>query len=202
MHELLSTEERIKVLQYVLERDVVGVEEVARATGMSKGLVSKVLSLLVKHGVAKKRGRKFTIPETPKKRELKRFLNFMVIYPKLIALKKDWIVSLGIYGSFARGENKPESDLDVWAFTKKPGISKSAKLKRELERAVGREVNLLVLTPNRLRALRENDPVFYYSLVYGSMVIWGESLDRVSSLLGEGTAQKGGSLKGERVVEH
>ena len=202
MHELLSTGERIKVLHYVLERDTVGVEEVANATGLSKGLVSKTLSLLVKYGMAKKDGRKFKILETPQKRELKRFLNFVTLYPKLKALKEDWIISLGVYGSFARGENRPESDLDVWVFTKNPGISRSARLKREIELAVGREVNLLLLTPKRLNALRENDPVFYYSLVYGSLVIWGDPLDRISGLRGEGTAQKGGALKGERTVEH
>ena len=202
MHELLSTAERIKVLQHVLERRTVGVEEVAKATGLSKGLVSKTLSLLVKEGIARKSGRKFTILETPQTRELKRFLNFMFLYPKLSSLKKDWTVSLGVYGSFARGENRPESDLDVWVFTKKPGISRSARLKREIELAVGREVNLLLLTPNRLKALRENDPVFYYSLVYGSLVMWGDPLDRISSLRGEGAAQKGGALKGEGIAEH
>ncbi|MDV3103348.1 MULTISPECIES: nucleotidyltransferase domain-containing protein [Thermococcus] len=202
MHELLSTEERIKVLQYVLERSLIGVEEVANATGLSKGLVSKTLSLLVKYGITKKEGRKFKILETPQKRELKRFLNFVTLYPKLKALKEDWIISLGVYGSFARGENRPESDLDVWVFTKKPGISRSAKLKRAIELAVGREVNLLLLTSNRLNALRENDPVFYYSLVYGSLIIWGEPLDRISSLRGEGTAQKGSAVKGERTAEH
>ncbi|WP_456366777.1 nucleotidyltransferase domain-containing protein [Thermococcus sp.] len=202
MHELLSTEERTRVLQYVLERDTVGVEEVAKATGLSKGLVSKTLSLLAKYGMAEKDGRKFKILETPQKRELKRFLNFVTLYPKLKDLKENWIISLGIYGSFARGENRPESDLDVWVFTKKPGISRSARLKREIELAVGREVNLLLLTPNRLKALRENDPVFYYSLVYGSLVVWGDPLDRISSLHGEGTAQKGSALKGERIVEH
>ncbi len=90
----------------------------------------------------------------------------------------------------------------MWVFAKKPGISRSARLKREIELAVEREVNLLLLTPNRLKALRENDPVFYYSLVYGSLVIWGDPLDRISSLRGEGTAQKGGALKGERYAEH
>ncbi|WP_297487324.1 hypothetical protein [Thermococcus sp.] len=103
MHKLLSTEKRTKVLRYVLERRLVGVEEVANATGLSKGLVSKTLSLLARYGIAKKEGRNFKILETPQKRELKRFLNFVTLYPKLKDLKEDWIISLGVYGSFARG---------------------------------------------------------------------------------------------------
>ncbi|WP_048151613.1 nucleotidyltransferase domain-containing protein [Palaeococcus ferrophilus] len=202
MHELLSTEERIKILRHVLEQPLVGVEETAKATGVSKGLVSKTLSLLVKYGIAEKRGRKFRILNNPKKRELKRFLNFTYLYPKLEGLREGWTLGLGVYGSFARGENTPESDLDVWVLTERPSIQKSASLKRKIEAVVGREVNLLVLTPGRLRNLRENDPVFYYSLVYGSMLVWGEALDRVSDLRGEGTAAKGSSLKGERTVKH
>ena len=103
MHELLSTEERIKVLQYALECRIVGVEEVAKVTRLSRELVSKTLSLLAKYGIAEKERRKLRIPEIPQKRELKRFLNFITLYPKLRALKEDWVVSLGLYGELREG---------------------------------------------------------------------------------------------------
>jgi len=179
MHELVSTPERIRILRYALERNRVGVEETARTTGLSKGLVSKTLRLLVDYRMAEKSGRGFRILNVPKTRELKRFINFLFLSEKVEPLKDEWVMALGIYGSFATGENTPESDLDVWIFVEKPSITRPASLKREIEKATGREVNLLLLTPERVRKLRADDPVFYYSLAYGSMVIWGEGLERI-----------------------
>ena len=197
MFELISTPERVRILTYALERKAVGVEETARATGLSKGLVSKTLNLLTKYGIAEKRGRKFVILQTPKTRELKRFLNFVVLSGKLEPLKEDWVLALGVYGSFARGENTDKSDLDVWILVEKPSILKTASLQRKIETATGREVDLLVLTPKRVKALRENDPVFYYSLAYGSMIIWGESLERIRDVPPKEPAEKDYTLAGE-----
>lgn len=60
MHELLSTPERVRILEEVLPKSTVGVEEVARKLDVSKGLVSKTLHLLVKHGIAAKKGESST----------------------------------------------------------------------------------------------------------------------------------------------
>jgi len=201
MFKLISTSERVRILTYVLERKAVGVEETARATGLSKGLVSKTLNLLIKYGVAEKRGRRFVIHLTPKTRELKRFLNFVVLSEKLEPLREDWILALGIYGSFARGENTDKSDLDVWILVEKPSILRTASLRRKIETVTGREVDLLVLTPKRVKALRENDPVFYYSLAYGSMIIWGESLERIRDVPSKEPAEKGYTLTREGPAE-
>jgi len=202
MHELVSTEERIRILAYALERHRVGVEETARATGLSKGLVSKTLHLLVKYGMAKKSGRGFTVLSVPRTRELKRFINFIWLSKKLEPLKSGWVIALGVYGSFATGENTPESDLDVWVFVERPSIARSASLKREIEKSTGREVDLLVLTPERVRKLRTNDPVFYYSLAYGSMIIWGENLERIREMPRKEPVEKGSPVPRERLVEH
>ncbi|NJF24984.1 nucleotidyltransferase domain-containing protein [Thermococcus sp. Bubb.Bath] len=202
MHELLSTRERVKILQEVLQRRVVGVEEVAEKLGLSKGLVSKTLRLLVKHGVALKQGRKFRILNNPKTRELKRFLNFIILSEKLKGLKEDWALGLGIYGSFASGENREDSDIDVWVFAKREELIKSARLKRRITELTGREVDLIVLTPSRLSKLQKEDPVFYYSLVYGSMIIWGERLDRLQSLRGARSAEKSTPVQREGLAEH
>ncbi|ASJ09569.1 nucleotidyltransferase [Thermococcus siculi] len=202
MHELLSTRERVRILEEVLQKNIVGVEEVAKKLGVSKGLVSKTLQLLVKHGIAVKAGRRFRILNMPKTRELKRFLNFMMLSEKLEGLREDWMISLGIYGSFALGENMEESDIDVWVLARRDELIKSARLKRKIAELTGREVDLIVLTPSRIARLRKEDPVFYYSLVYGSMVIWGERLDRVQSLRGEKPAEKDSSIQREGIAEH
>lgn len=121
---------------------------------------------------------------------------------RLKGLKEDWMLGLGVYGSFASGENREDSDIDVWVFARKEELLKSARLKRKISELTDREVDLIVLTPSRLSRLQKEDPIFYYSLVYGSIVIWGERLDRIQSLLRAGSAEKSSAFQRESVAEH
>ncbi|AMM53389.1 nucleotidyltransferase [Pyrococcus kukulkanii] len=176
MYKLISTKERVEILRYILERDTIRVEETAKKLGVSKGLVSKLLHMLEKEGIVKKEGRYFKVILNPKTRELKRFLNFLTLYPKLSQLREEWIEGLGIYGSFSRGENKEGSDVDIWIYTQEEDMIRVAKFQRKLRDTLKREVDLLVLTPKKIERLKKEDPIFYYSLIYGSIIIWGENL--------------------------
>jgi predicted nucleotidyltransferase len=50
----------------------------------------------------------------------------------------------GIFGSVARGEDLPESDVDIMVSVLKPiGIYKFMELQGELEHAIGRHVDLV-----------------------------------------------------------
>jgi hypothetical protein len=47
----------------------------------------------------------------------------------------------------------------------------------ELTKELGREVNILVLDFERVKRLKEEDPIFYCSLVFGSFTLWGENIE-------------------------
>ena len=53
-----------------------------------------------------------------------------------------------------------------------------ARLSKELKRKYG-NVSPIYLTENKLRTLKEKDKVFYYSLVFGSINIYGEKIERI-----------------------
>ena len=85
---------------------------------------------------------------------------------------------LGLYGSWARGMNHQESDLDVWIRADSlPAESELARLQKDLSQQADCEVNLLVLTPEKLERLKREDKPFYNSLVMGSVTLIGESLE-------------------------
>jgi predicted nucleotidyltransferase len=85
---------------------------------------------------------------------------------------------LGLYGSWARGTNHQDSDLDVWIKADSlPPESELARLQRDLSLQAGSEVNLLVLTPEKLERLKRDDPPFYNSLVTNSVTLKGEPLE-------------------------
>jgi predicted nucleotidyltransferase len=174
--ELFKTEERAKVLRYAMFRNSFICSEVSRATGVTKGLVSRYLRLLEEYGLLQKDGRKYSAHDGAHSRAIKLLLNLEKI--DLSTLSLGSARGLGLYGSWARGTNHQESDLDVWIRADSlPAESELARLQKDLSWQVDCEVNLLVLTPEKLERLKREDKPFYNSLVMGSVTLKGESLE-------------------------
>ncbi len=178
LSELLSSEERIRLLRYALTTAPVTVTEAARAVAVNKGLASRYLALLVEEGYLKRAGRDFYTIDDPKTRSLKAFLNIEALDDKVHL--PDWAIGIGLYGSWATGTNASESDLDLWLLVEEIGPETElevARLERDLSAAMGCEATILVLTMDKLAALREEDFPFYMSLMREAKTLAGESLE-------------------------
>jgi len=174
--ELFKTEERASVLRYVMFRSSLSVAEVSRATRVTKGLVSRYLHLLMENGLLQKEGRMYSPHDGAHSRAIKLLLNLERI--DLSALSLGSVKGLGLYGSWARGTNHQESDLDVWIRADSlPPESVLARLQKDLSLQSDSEVNLLVLTPEKLKRLKKDDTPFYNSLVMSSVTLKGEPLE-------------------------
>jgi predicted nucleotidyltransferase len=174
--ELFKTEERARVLRYVMFRSSFSVAEVSRATGVTKGLVSRYLRLLEMHGLLQKKGREYSPHDSAHSRAIKLLLNLERIDLSTLILGS--ASGLGLYGSWARGTNRQESDLDVWIRADSlPPESDLARLQKNLSLQADSEVNLLVLTPEKLEKLKKEDPPFYNSLVLNSVTLKGEPIE-------------------------
>lgn len=174
--ELLKTEERVRILRYVMFRSSSSVAEVSRATGVTKGLVSRYLRLLVEHGLLQKDGRAYSPHDGAYSRAVKLLLNLERIDLSTLSLVS--VKGLGLYGSWARGTNHQESDLDVWIRADRlPPEGVLARLQKDLSLQSDSEVNLLVLTPEKLERLKTEDIPFYNSLLMSSVTLKGEPLE-------------------------
>jgi predicted nucleotidyltransferase len=72
------------------------------------------------------------------------------------------LLALGYFGSYARNEATPESDIDVVFETDQPNLFRTVRLKQELEALLGRPVDVLHLrglSNPRLRARVENEAI-------------------------------------------
>ena len=85
----------------------------------------------------KKMGAKRKVDKTVNLRKFKR-----IIVP---VLKRNNVVRAGIFGSFARGEAKKKSDIDILVEikAKKFSLLNLVSLERELEEHIGRKVDLV-----------------------------------------------------------
>jgi predicted nucleotidyltransferase len=182
--ELFKTEERAKILRYVMFRSSYSVSVVSRASGVNKGLVSRYLRLLKELGLLQRDSRKYALLDGALPRAVRLILNLETLDLSTLAtgpLKE--LEGLGLYGSWARGMNHLDSDLDVWIRANSPPEeSDLARLQRDLSLLTGTEVNLLVLTPQKLAELKINDPPFYSSLIMNSLTIKGKPLGEGESL--------------------
>jgi len=72
------------------------------------------------------------------------------------------LTSLGVFGSFARGEVQSDSDVDIVFDTDAPNLFMTAMMKQDLE-LLGRPVDVLQLrglTNSRLKARIEKEAVY------------------------------------------
>jgi predicted nucleotidyltransferase len=174
--ELFKTEERAKILSYVMFHNAFSVAEVSKTTGITKGLVSRYLHSLMEHGLLQREGRMYSPLDGAPSRAIKLLLNLERI--DLSALNLSYTKGLGLYGSWAKGTNHQESDLDVWIKADSlPPENNLAKMQRDLSLQTSSEVNLLVLTPEKLERLKKEDPPFYNSLIMNSVTLKGETLE-------------------------
>ncbi len=174
IQELFSTEERSRILEHVMFRENLRVTQISRALNLSKGLVSTFMRTLQANGLVRKAGNLYTPTDGFAAREVRRLINLSKV--RLRRMDKQGIEGVGLYGSWSRGTNTIESDLDIWVTaTEYPQQEYLAKLSSQLRKMFGGEVRLLVLTPTKLERIKADD-VFFSNLVRDSILLWGESI--------------------------
>lgn len=173
LENLFSTKERIRILETVLfQTGRLSVNQVAAVLKLSKGLVSKYLDILVREGVAKKSGMKFVVDHAaPLVKGSKLFLNLCRIDTRLFQ-KYPFVKAVGLYGSCARGENLEDSDVDLWIRVSETNADEEARLAAGLRKRI-KNVRPILLSPEKIKRLKKEDELFYHSLSFGSIHLYG-----------------------------
>ncbi len=171
--------ERERIVKYLMDNPTknIRVRELAKALRISPAHVSRSLKLLRKDRVIMDNKVNLSNPYT---RALKILFNVKKLVDTGITeiFRRSGVSGAGVYGSWATGTNYEDSDLDIWIkVNKHPGEIKIATISAEIRKILRVNVQILVLTPERLERLKKDDPVFYYSLVFGSIVLYGEAVE-------------------------
>ena len=175
---LFSTKERIKILSHLIyKKNYISVSKVSGDINLSKGLVSKYLDFLVKEGVLKRSGGKFLVKNNIQTKAIKILLN-LNIFDNNFFKKYRFVKSAGLYGSFVKGTNNEDSDTDLWIFVEKTNDENLAKLTNELQKKFG-NIKPLYLTKEKIILLKKEDMIFYYSLIFGSIVVYGDEIEEI-----------------------
>jgi predicted nucleotidyltransferase len=173
MESLFSTSQRIKILEAVIFRtDSVSVNNIASQLGLSKGLISKYFQILLKKQILKKEKGKLVVADNAPVKAVKILLNVRRIDTRIFG-KYPFVTAVGLYGSCARGENTEDSDVDLWVRVKDVAESKIASLTSEINKKI-KNAKLLFLNDKKIEKLRKEDIMFYHSLSFGSIILYGD----------------------------
>jgi len=175
---LFSSKERLKILRFVINKtEPLNVNNIASRLKISKGLVSKFFNILVKEGILKRTKNRFSMQDNKNVKATKIMLN-LESFDTRIFRKYGFVKSAGLYGSFIKGENTEKSDIDLWVLMEKTEDEHLAKLTNELKTKYG-NIKPIYLTTEKLKILKKEDTVFYYSLFFGSIIVYGEKFEPI-----------------------
>lgn len=178
LNEIFSTKEREKILYYILDNPEIKitVKRLSKELKLSKGLISQYLRLLERNKIIMKDKKYRVNMQNPLTKGLKIISNLNKI--DIEKFKRiDGLLGVGLYGSWAKGTNRKYSDVDIWVKVKKyPSDERVAETAANLRKSIGK-VKILILHPTRIERLKKEDPIFYHSLVFGSIILLGERLE-------------------------
>lgn len=173
MNKIFSTSERIKILSsIILNKNPLSVNSVACGLKLSKGLVSKYFDVLKNSGIVKRSNGKYLILDSG----ITKAIRILLVVSDIdisIFTKYNFVKSVGLYGSCSKGENTEESDIDIWVVVDDVGDEKIASLTSEINKKINR-AKPLFLTKKKLEKIKKGDELFYHSLSFGSIVLFGE----------------------------
>ena len=173
MKNIFSTNERIRILKDIIfSNKPIGVNTVASKLKVSKGLVSKYLDVLSKGGITRRSKGKYIIVNSAITKGIRILINLADIDIKIFK-KFDFVEAAGLYGSCTKGENTEDSDMDIWIKTKEISDDKVAPLTAEMHRKI-RNIKPLFLTSKKIEKMKKADKLFYHSLSFGSIILYGE----------------------------
>jgi len=176
INSLFSTEERIKIIENIIFTDnQINVNKTASELRLSKGLISKYFNLLVSKKILQKRKNKFFVLDNSIVKSIKILFNINQFKPSFFK-KYPFIEGVGLYGSSVKGTNNEDSDIDLWIKVKKIDELRLAQLTNALKRK-NNKIKPLFLTDEKIKKLKKDDTIFYNSLIFGSIVLYGGEVE-------------------------
>jgi predicted nucleotidyltransferase len=173
---------QFKVLKLFIENPNTNyyLRETARLLNMDPMTVKRSLDMLVKDKFLIKFEEKNRILyqanlEKPSLRHLKISYNLSFLEEKnvvdFIISKMKSVTSIMLFGSFAKGENDENSDIDIVVIS-----SSKDKPTSELSKLLNKDVNLLTFTPSQWSKQSKTNRAFYLDVIIDGIAIYGTKL--------------------------
>lgn len=155
LKKIFTSKARVKILQFLFfDRQESYLREIARELKLSSNAVKREIDNLNEVGLIKKEKNRIILNKKSSiLGELKSIFikTDFIVYPLKELFEKDKKIKLVcIFGSFAKGDSHPESDIDLLVVGNS-GLSEVYKLLKSVEDEIQKEINPVVWTEEHLR---------------------------------------------------
>lgn len=89
----------------------------------------------------------------------------------LLREKDETIISIILYGSFAKGEDDEKSDVDILIISNQK--KKFTELIQKIEEKIGKEIEVTILSMAEWEKVKKEDKTFYNSIKENHIVLYG-----------------------------
>ena len=176
----IFTKSNLKILRLLKKEEGLYIREIAERLAISPFSVHNSIKLFKRLGfveVKKVKNRKtiYLVRDNPILKKMVSLINISDLsgnknFKRLMKSGK-----VGVYGSFASGEDTKESDIDLWCYKQeKVSNIELREITREIEKDFGMEVKLFVLSDSKIKDIMDNDPEFFYRLKLSSIAVNGD----------------------------
>lgn len=145
-------------------------KEIQKGSMVSKPGVNLTLKQLMNKGLVQrsKKGRMYfyEVKNTPFVKQWKILKNVSLLLPLVNKLKED-VRKIILFGSWSRGENDSESDIDIFVLT---NISKENIKNIIRKNRFAKKIQLIVKTPVTFSEMEKGDPIFFNEINQGIII--------------------------------
>ena len=172
MFMLMNNKSSLNVLKFLIEnKGKYHVRQISRETELSLGFVSRVLRELFENELilVEKKGRMMLYnvnDKNPVVKQIKVLLTMMRLYP-LIKELRVIVRRIILFGSAFRGENTPDSDIDLFIMSKE-----SQKIRAVIRKDP--KIVCIIMSSTEYTNLKEADFALYDQINRG-IVLWEKS---------------------------
>lgn len=163
----LLTRRNLEILELISQQSL-ALREIAEQLKCSPGKVHQAIAVFKGFEIIKterKKGRLIISPnkENPLYQKIKALININKILNARTYSKIAKIGICGVYGSYSRGTDDAESDIDLLIVTGKKELGLRDDI-RSLENELNKKINPLIMTEQKLKMLEQQDKEFFIRL--------------------------------------
>lgn len=178
LEKLFTSKNRIKIMEFLFfKKEETYLREISKELKISSSAVKRELDNFILIGLIKKNKNKIELNK--KSNILEDLKNILiktdsVFYPLKEGLKNNKIKFVFIFGSFAKGNCKSDSDIDLMVIGDLK-LSEILRLTNPIEKKISREINSVVWTLENLK--KQKDSGFIKEIFAGKiiMIMGGEN---------------------------
>lgn len=163
----ILTKTNLRIIS-LIDKESCHIRDIAEKLNISPGKVQQAINIFRENRLVKEKKVKNRIEISLDRdnillHKIKALINYSGIINSKYYKNLEKIGEVGVYGSFNKGTDDKDSDIDLFISTDKKELEITPII-RDLEKEMKRKINFIILNNKKIAQLKKQDPEFYIRL--------------------------------------